>query len=812
MAFQGDKKFGKSILYDIEIPFRDWLVPKVPRWLEGYHLTLTTILWSILIVVFSFLAKHNIHWLWLVSLMIFLQYITDLLDGAVGRARDTGLVKWGYYMDHFLDYIFLSSILIGYALLLPDVFKYRLFFVMAFFGAFMVNSFLSFAATNKFKIAYMGIGPTEIRIVFIIINTLLICFGRTYMLKALPFVLCAATFGLFVTVYRTQKMLWDIDMRAKYGEGNTTADNLPKTSEIVHDITGGISKRKIFRNILLSLCIAAVAVVFLTMKIAYPHHRVIAIILYLLSWVPFLLSFRDSRESIKSHRRNIRNKLRPVTLHVVMAIILIVVGRSAWVLVPPEMGYPSELTDGELRASVNRDEQSFHILGVNVHRVITSDYSRELLAKPVTSMSEDERTAVRALWRDFVEACMELEILKRRYRGFYHIDYLVKPTLHADAFFIAYGAFVTQYEASLLMSDQIEKNKFLNNVLNEAMPEYEIPADSYADMVSRMMHADELLRLNAGFAYLKLVDKKVSDNFELLPVVETKVKRIYRQLGKNPKNLVDSPLDLLERTAFMAWFPFQKEVAIQMSHLRGTDRRMFIDPYLVSQHIDKLHPGDILLERRNWFMTNAGIPGFWPHAVLFVGTLERFDEYFEGVEGTGGRKPSEVVAERYPNAYEDWLKPERGFKRSVIEARREGVILNSLENSADCDYLGAMRPRISREDKFKAILAAMSHAGKPYDYNFDFSTDASLVCSELVYKSYNEVKGLSFDFEIVNGRPLLPPNHIARKFDREYGTPDQQLDFVLFLDGSEENQNAVPRDVAHFRDTWRRPKWEVLLD
>jgi hypothetical protein len=170
------------------------------------------------------------------------------------------------------------------------------------------------------------------------------------------------------------------------------------------------------------------------------------------------------------------------------------------------------------------------------------------------------------------------------------------------------------------------------------------------------------------------------------------------------------------------------------------------------------------------------------------------------------------VAERYPNAYEDWLKPERGFKRSVIEARREGVILNSLENSADCDYLGAMRPRISREDKFKAILAAMSHAGKPYDYNFDFSTDASLVCSELVYKSYNEVKGLSFDFEIVNGRPLLPPNHIARKFDREYGTPDQQLDFVLFLDGSEENQNAVPRDVAHFRDTWRRPKWEVLLD
>ena len=241
MVFQGDKKFGQSILTTLETRFRDWLIPMVPSKVESYHLTLTTILWSALIVIFSFLAKHDIRWLWLVSLMIFLQYITDLLDGAIGRKRDTGLVKWGYYMDHFLDYIFLSAILIGYALLLPDVFKYRLFFVMAFFGAFMVNSFLSFAATNKFKISYLGVGPTEVRIIFIVVNTLLICFGRTYMVKALPYVLIGATFGLFVTVYRTQKMLWDIDMRAKYGEDFRVlqASSGPEALEAVDELPEG---------------------------------------------------------------------------------------------------------------------------------------------------------------------------------------------------------------------------------------------------------------------------------------------------------------------------------------------------------------------------------------------------------------------------------------------------------------------------------------------------------------------------------------------------------------------------------------------
>jgi phosphatidylglycerophosphate synthase len=215
MEFGGDKKFGASILNRAETGMKEWMVPRVPKCVETYHLTLTTVLWSLLIIVFSFFAKYNMHWLWLVSLMIFLQYITDLLDGAVGRARDTGLIKWGFYMDHFLDYIFLCSILIGYSLILPDHYKYILFFILAMFGAFMVNSFLSFAATNKFKISYLGIGPTEVRLIFIMVNTLLIIFGKTYLAVALPFVLAFSVFGLFVVVFKTQKYLWEIDMSNK---------------------------------------------------------------------------------------------------------------------------------------------------------------------------------------------------------------------------------------------------------------------------------------------------------------------------------------------------------------------------------------------------------------------------------------------------------------------------------------------------------------------------------------------------------------------------------------------------------------------
>jgi len=213
--FAGDKKIGQSILGKIEKRLVNKLTPKFPKFIETYHLTYLTMLWSILIILFGFFARWNINWLWLTSLCIFLQWFTDLFDGAVGRFRNTGLIKWGYYMDHFLDYIFLASIFIGYAFIIPDRFKYLIFFLFGIFLAFMINSFLSFAITNKFQIAYFGVGPTEVRLIFIFANLFLLIFGRTYMVWSLPFIIPISLGALIIVIYNTQKVFWKIDMEVK---------------------------------------------------------------------------------------------------------------------------------------------------------------------------------------------------------------------------------------------------------------------------------------------------------------------------------------------------------------------------------------------------------------------------------------------------------------------------------------------------------------------------------------------------------------------------------------------------------------------
>lgn len=199
--------------------FDNWLssklVPLVPSWLQTYHLTYSTILWSALIVLGGWLAgTRDMRWMYFVAVMIAMQYVTDLLDGKIGKERNTGLIQWGYYMDHFLDYVFLCSIVISYALALPG-FNFKMLVILALFAGFMVNSFLAFSATNEFKIHYLGFGPTEMRILFIIVNIMLAIFGKTYVALELPYILALAFIGLVIVVYRKQKHIWKLDEKVK---------------------------------------------------------------------------------------------------------------------------------------------------------------------------------------------------------------------------------------------------------------------------------------------------------------------------------------------------------------------------------------------------------------------------------------------------------------------------------------------------------------------------------------------------------------------------------------------------------------------
>jgi phosphatidylglycerophosphate synthase len=195
--FAGAFKTNTSFLAPLERRIAPFVLPRIPAWLETHHLTMLTLVWS---------------------LMICFQYLTDYYDGKIGKYRNTGLVRWGYYMDHLLDYFFLSSVIIGYAFILPEKSRLQLLLMLTLFGAYDLSTFLAFAATDRLKISYLKFGPTEFRLALIIINALLILFGTRYMISGLKFVNAGAAVGLALLVYETHKKIWKLDMEHKRPE------------------------------------------------------------------------------------------------------------------------------------------------------------------------------------------------------------------------------------------------------------------------------------------------------------------------------------------------------------------------------------------------------------------------------------------------------------------------------------------------------------------------------------------------------------------------------------------------------------------
>ena len=168
------------------------------------------------LVVFGWLAgEGSRHWLWLSSLLLVAQWWTDCMDGTLGRVRGEGLVKWGYYMDHFGDFLFMSAAFIGWSLLMPTPRDGFLMLMCMFaYDAMMVSSWLMFGALQRLQITFLGVGPTEIRLFFVVVNIVIIFGGPEPVAQALPWALGAMAAILAWIVVQGQRALWRADKEA----------------------------------------------------------------------------------------------------------------------------------------------------------------------------------------------------------------------------------------------------------------------------------------------------------------------------------------------------------------------------------------------------------------------------------------------------------------------------------------------------------------------------------------------------------------------------------------------------------------------
>jgi len=258
---------------------------------------------------------------------------------------------------------------------------------------------------------------------------------------------------------------------------------------------------------------------------------------------------------------------------------------------------------------------------------------------------------------------------------------------------------------------------------------------------------------------------------------------------------------------------FQREVLEIIGDVDFSFRK---NKYLGLQEMYKLKthllPGDIILRRNELILTNVGIPGFWTHSGIFVGQPMVLDNFFVGIEMLNGQLPSVYIAENYPEVFEKLLTQQF----PVIEAIAEGVVVLPVEHIANADYLAVLRTGLDKEDIFKSLLTSFEYYGYDYDFLFDFSNDNELVCSEMAYYAFREhhdKKGINFTMGLLDGKPFLSPNDIAKQYCLELKGKVQQLELVYFFNAankhnsrSKTTQKPKPfsEDISNFCKTWRK--------
>lgn len=216
-----------------------------------------------------------------------------------------------------------------------------------------------------------------------------------------------------------------------------------------------------------------------------------------------------------------------------------------------------------------------------------------------------------------------------------------------------------------------------------------------------------------------------------------------------------------------------------------------------------LLPGDIIIKRNDYQLANVGIPGFWTHSGIFLGSLEKLDSCFADLPILDGQKPSEYIEDNFPAIYERMQK--KGDL--IIEAIGEGVVINPVEHIAKVDYLAALRTNLSKSDIFQSLLIAFDYYGTPYDYLFDFDNDETLVCSELVYRSFSpkgDKKGIDFIMGSYKDKPFLSPNDIAKHYALEFNKPNPQFKLIYFYDADRHKNRSIKRSERAFAKTWRK--------
>lgn len=174
-AYQEPRRELPSFTAEAEKRVLAVLADALPRWITPDHLTALGFASMGLVGLAYRLSALDPRFLLLANLGLALNWLGDSLDGTVARRRGCPRPRYGFYLDHVVDALGATLLLSGLGIsgLCAPAMAGAL---LVGYLLLQVHVALAAAAGGAFRIAYGGIGGTELRLLLCAVNLLALRF------------------------------------------------------------------------------------------------------------------------------------------------------------------------------------------------------------------------------------------------------------------------------------------------------------------------------------------------------------------------------------------------------------------------------------------------------------------------------------------------------------------------------------------------------------------------------------------------------------------------------------------------------------
>lgn len=322
--------------------------------------------------------------------------------------------------------------------------------------------------------------------------------------------------------------------------------------------------------------------------------------------------------------------------------------------------------------------------------------------------------------------------------------------LYLRAFGLGFCAAALLVRAGSFLVELVDGRPVVWQKLDEEEPRYGIGRKTFSEIYKRlastrwMWHcyeAAQFYRVHREDVEEAMQGRGYREVFEVLrqqePLIEAgKMDYVQRKLKYRLYDFKRRHISGYQKVMFHLFQLSGRAIAdLKQPFVKGAGEGKRVTEGVRSEVASLLQPGDVFVTRHDDALSNLFLPGFWPHAALYIGSLEEREVL--GVEASEERRSRSGGLVRF------------------LESKKDGVLFRPMEETLAVDAFTVLRPKLDEGELAEVLARALSHEGKLYDFLFDFSAADRLACTELVYRSFHGMQGAEFRLSNRAGRLCL---------------------------------------------------------